>query len=191
MTIVEDPRVGHAENNLFGFPAAVEDPVFTIHDEADLLWYTSDVDFPIFNGVLRARFEHGQARQRANAALYTMIAHARPFLWWLTPSTRFPRARRRAREAWLGRRHTQRRDVCRPHRPAGPRGTSTGRGQHRHSHRRHCLRDDHRHARRLRDAPPSERAVPRAADGDRASKGGTPSADAARARSRRSCMRPQ
>ncbi len=78
------------ETNLLDFMRAVDGPVVTVHLEDDVLWCTSPIHSPMFNGALGARFPPQSAAQRANEVLDDLIDHGRPFLWWLTPNTRTP-----------------------------------------------------------------------------------------------------
>lgn len=78
------------ETNLIDFMRGVDGPVVTVHLDDDVLWCTSHIHSPMFNGALGARFPRQAAAQRANEVLGDLIDHGRPFLWWLTPNTRTP-----------------------------------------------------------------------------------------------------
>jgi GNAT superfamily N-acetyltransferase len=65
----------------------------------------SDVPFPMFNAVTRARFGT-QVVPRANEVIESFMAAGLPWLWWLTPSTSSPQL-----EAVLEDRGLQREDV--------------------------------------------------------------------------------
>lgn len=86
----EDLRLAPVEQNLFDFFADAGPSIFDTHAEPDVFWYTSDVDFPLFNGALDARFRVGDAVRRTHQVLDLLMDHGRPFMWWLTPSTRAP-----------------------------------------------------------------------------------------------------
>lgn len=76
------------ETNLFDFFSAVDIPAIDLRVEDDVLWFTSSIADPLFNGAAGARFEPRNAVRRANAVLDRLIDHGHPFLWWLTPNTR-------------------------------------------------------------------------------------------------------
>ena len=76
------------EANLFGFLSSFEDwSAAELHDDQDLLWSLTDIPFPFFNSVLRARINEDLVSSRID----TVLAHARsnqvPLLWWTGPGT--------------------------------------------------------------------------------------------------------
>jgi GNAT superfamily N-acetyltransferase len=88
---VTDPRVAAVEGNLiaqFRLLASTED-VRALPDE-DVIAYTSDVPFPLFNGISGARFAPGSEARRTAEVVDRYLARGLPFLWWATPSTMTP-----------------------------------------------------------------------------------------------------
>ncbi len=75
------------ESNLFeSFLMAFKKwPRAELHDDPDMLWSITDIPFPSFNTVLRARLSD------PNSAIEAVIARARqrnvPLLWWTGPYT--------------------------------------------------------------------------------------------------------
>jgi hypothetical protein len=74
------------ETNLFGFFKLFEQwPRAEVHDNPDMLWTITDIPFPIFNGVFRARLSD------PDVAIEAAIARCRrrnvPMMWWTGPST--------------------------------------------------------------------------------------------------------
>ena len=76
------------EANLFSFFEQLSGwPRVEIHDEADSFWTISDLPFPLFNSVMRAR----ASSDRIDALIDERIAACQsrnvPMLWWTGPST--------------------------------------------------------------------------------------------------------
>ena len=79
------------EGNLiaqFALLAATEH-VRALPDE-DVIAYTSDVPFPLFNAISGARFAPGTEARRTAELVDGYLARGLPFLWWATPSTMTP-----------------------------------------------------------------------------------------------------
>lgn len=99
-----DPRVAPVEGNLLEFLGAIAaQPNFgnDVHD--DVVSYHSPVAFPLFNGIVGARFAPDRARERAREVLRPYLERGRPFLWWTTPSTTSPELEEALGEAGLQR----------------------------------------------------------------------------------------
>jgi GNAT superfamily N-acetyltransferase len=88
MVAATDPRVARVEENPVDFLRSLSPEAFTKHDEPDVFWITSDLDHPLFNGAMGARFAEDRAEARANEVLDDLMKNGRPFLWTLTPNTR-------------------------------------------------------------------------------------------------------
>lgn len=76
------------EANLFAFFHHLSSwPRVELHDEEEFLYTTSDLPFPLFNSVLRARL----TPERAETAITERIEACRrrnvPMLWWTGPSS--------------------------------------------------------------------------------------------------------
>jgi len=63
-------------------------PCAELHDEPDLLWFTTGLPYPVFNGVLRARFPPGAIDVRIEGVLARFRSSELPLTWHVGPSTR-------------------------------------------------------------------------------------------------------
>ncbi len=63
-------------------------PFAEIHDDPNLLWFTTGLPYPVFNGVLRARFAQGEVDRRIEDALACFRRSELPLTWCVGPSTR-------------------------------------------------------------------------------------------------------
>ena len=75
------------EDNLIAlFELMPASGVVTRLPDDDVVAYTSDVAFPLFNAVCGARFARGAEATRAAALVDGYLARGLPFMWWATPS---------------------------------------------------------------------------------------------------------
>jgi len=81
--------MAHAiEANLFAFFQHLATwPRVELHDEPDCYWTISDLPFPLFNSVLRARLPANRVDALIDARLAACEARKVPMLWWTGPST--------------------------------------------------------------------------------------------------------
>ncbi len=86
-----DPRVAAVEDNLLAqFELLAATTQVTALPDDDVVAYTSDVAFPLFNAISGARFAPGAEARRTTEVLEGYVRRGRPFLWWATPSTMTP-----------------------------------------------------------------------------------------------------
>jgi GNAT superfamily N-acetyltransferase len=83
-----EARIRAIERALFSWASLFVAAGIETHREADVTWWVSDVDFALFNGAMDAHFAPGEETRRTREVLEQLIGNGRPFLWWLTPSTR-------------------------------------------------------------------------------------------------------
>jgi GNAT superfamily N-acetyltransferase len=77
------------EGNLFELNAAYRKwPRAEVYDEAEILWSLTDIPFPHFNNIMRAKI----GPERIEAVIEKILAQAVvrniPLLWWTGPTTR-------------------------------------------------------------------------------------------------------
>ncbi len=86
-----DPRVAAVEENLIAqFRLLASTEHVTALPDDDVVAFTRDLAFPLFNAICGARFRPGSETERAAALVDGYIARGLPFLWWATPSTMTP-----------------------------------------------------------------------------------------------------
>ena len=85
----EPALVRAIEINLFELFATFHRwPQAEAHDDPDMLWTITNVPFPLFNSVLRARLEQHDIEAVIEATLRRYKARNVPMLWWTGPTTR-------------------------------------------------------------------------------------------------------
>ncbi len=62
-------------------------PRLFVHDTPELLWFASDVAYPQFNGVRRARFHDDTVDEQIDETLGQFAARGVPLMWLVGPST--------------------------------------------------------------------------------------------------------
>jgi hypothetical protein len=65
-------------------------PAAELCDQPDLFWVSTDIPFPPFNGVVRARLQPQTITSTITATLQHFTDHHVPMLWLVTPSTQPP-----------------------------------------------------------------------------------------------------
>jgi ribosomal protein S18 acetylase RimI-like enzyme len=79
--------VQEVETNLIGFFPSLNPTLARVGREDAVVWCTSDLDHPVFNGALGT----GPLRRPSATVprvLATLEEHGRSFLWWVTPASR-------------------------------------------------------------------------------------------------------
>jgi len=79
------------ENNLFAAMLVFGKwPRIEVHDQDEILWSISDIPFPLFNSLLRARLPADQIDAAIEARIAQGKARRVPLLWWTGPATQPP-----------------------------------------------------------------------------------------------------
>jgi GNAT superfamily N-acetyltransferase len=87
------PRSPHAvEANLFAFFQHLKVwPRVAVHDAGDCIFTVSDLPYPLFNSVLRARVDDAVVDGLIEGRMQSCRERGVPMLWWTGPSTTPPR----------------------------------------------------------------------------------------------------
>ncbi len=78
---------GIEENGIEGSKAWAQWPEMELHEEADLIWTITDVPFPLFNNVFRAKLAPKDVEAKAEAAIARAGARGVPIAWWTGPAS--------------------------------------------------------------------------------------------------------
>ena len=86
---ISGPRSHDAiEANLFAFFQQLDAwPRVAVHDDGDCIFTISDLPFPLFNSVMRARVDDRRAGGMIEARVRSCRDRRVPMLWWTGPST--------------------------------------------------------------------------------------------------------
>lgn len=79
--------VQQVETNLFGFFPSLDPALARVGREDTVVWCTSDLDHPVFNGALGTGPLERPSTTVA-AVVSALETHGRSFLWWVTPASR-------------------------------------------------------------------------------------------------------
>lgn len=83
--------VSAIESNVFAFFRQFKKwSVVEFNETPELMWSLTDIPFPLFNSVLKARLSADIADDAINAAIARCKSKNVPMLWWVGPSTRPP-----------------------------------------------------------------------------------------------------
>jgi len=87
---LSEPELVQAiENNMFEFFMTFRRwPRMELHDDPDMLWCITNVPFPLFNSVFRARLEPQNVDAVVETTLSRYKARNVPMMWWTGPTTR-------------------------------------------------------------------------------------------------------
>ncbi len=76
------------EANVYGFLALFGYlPEAQVHDAPDIFWSLTNIPFPLFNSVARARLASESVDSVIEAAIARCQASQVPMMWWIGPST--------------------------------------------------------------------------------------------------------
>lgn len=76
------------EANLFAMFTSLRNwPEAEIHDTPELLWLITEIPFPLFNSVFRARLQSDKIDDAIDSILAEYAAKNVPMMWWTGPST--------------------------------------------------------------------------------------------------------
>ncbi len=75
------------ENGIEGSKSWARWPKMELREEPDLMWTITDVPFPLFNNVFRARIAPGDVEAKIEAAIARADAQGVPMAWWTGPTS--------------------------------------------------------------------------------------------------------
>ena len=89
LTDTSEPTLTAAfETNLFSmFELFKQWPQAELHDTPELMWTITDIPFPLFNSVLRARLPSGTSDDVIDSIIAEYKSRNVPMMWWTGPST--------------------------------------------------------------------------------------------------------